>query len=48
MKFEKIAEIKIMYKNSEETKERDDEISQVKADMESYKAQKVLEAKERM
>ena len=59
MKYEKMAEIKFMYKkqlekaeNEEQAKliaqERDDEIEQVKADCESMKATRVLEAKERM
>jgi hypothetical protein len=38
MKFEKIAEIKIMYKTAEDTSERDAEISEVKTDMEACKA----------
>lgn len=50
MKFEKIAEIKFMYKNCDESKvaEREAEIQQVKDDMESEKTKRVLEAKERM
>ena len=59
MKYEKMAEIKFMYKkqlekaeNEEQTKlitqERDGEIEQVKAESESMKATRVLEAKERM
>ena len=54
-----MAEIKFMYKkqldkaeNEEQakliTQDRDDEIEQVKADCESMKAKRVLEAKERM
>ena len=50
MKFEKLAEIKFMYKNCDEEAavERDKEIAEVKADMEALKAQKVIKAKEKM
>jgi len=50
-KYEKLAEIKIMYKKEtdpEKLAERDAEINLVKSDMESLKAQKVLAAKEKM
>lgn len=51
MKFEKIAEIKFMYKKEEDPEklaERDNEIGQVKSDMEALKTKRVLEAKEKM
>ena len=51
MKFEKIAELKVMYKNEsdpEKLAERDKEIDQIKSDMEALKTKRVLEAKEKM
>ena len=51
MKFEKIAEIKFMYKKEEDPEklaERDQEIDQIKSDMEALKTKRVLEAKETM
>ena len=51
MKFEKIAEIKFMYKKEEDPEklaERDKEIDQTKSDMEALKTKRVLEAKEKM
>jgi hypothetical protein len=51
MKFEKIAELKVMYKNEsdpEKLAERDKEIDQIKSDMEALKTKQVLEAKEKM
>jgi len=50
MKFEKNAEIKMMYKKADpsEYPERDAELAQVKIDMENHKNQKVGEAKARL
>ena len=50
MKFEKLAEIKFMYKNCDESKfeERDKEIAEVKEEMEKEKQKKVKEAKAAM
>jgi hypothetical protein len=51
MKFEKIAELKVMYKHEadpEKLAERDKEIDQIKSDMEALKTKRVLEAKEKM
>lgn len=52
LKFEKMAEIKFMYKkfndDPEKQKERDQEIENVKQEMEVIKQQKVNKAKERM
>ena len=49
MKFEKLAEIKIMYKNvddPEKLKEKNEEIEQVKRDTENMKAEKLKEAQD--
>lgn len=52
MKFEKMAEIKFMYKkfndDPEKQRERDQEIENVKQEMEEIKQMKVNKAKERM
>lgn len=51
MKFERMAEIKFMYKklldDPDQVKERDLEIQQVKDEMEQLKQQRVAEAKDR-
>lgn len=49
LKYEKIAEVKFMYKKEEDPEkiaERDKEIDQIKSDMEALKTKRVLEAKE--
>ena len=50
MKFEKIAEIKFMYKNCDESKikQMNQELEDIKNEMELIKAKNIQEAKEKM